>query len=225
MSSHYTEQTGTVDTTDTGAGAQSAAAVTPALQDGAAQAAENPVPEGILHALVVDPSDPDKEVDYDDYAEKMNKPAIRDIMNGYAPGTSPESLAERARTGKYTGSDNVVHGDDVPDLVDEKNPPKTSAEKQEEAAEEAEKAEDSEQDTEQEAEQDAAADEDVDEVHAQAPAQVTVDAPEQDQFDPSEHTVKEVVRYLETVDDAEKKRVIDAEKKSASPRAGVLRAN
>lgn len=41
-------------------------------------------------------------------------------------------------------------------------------------------------------------------------------------YDPSKHTVDEVVEYLGGVDEAERARVIAAEKESAKPRKGVL---
>jgi hypothetical protein len=41
-------------------------------------------------------------------------------------------------------------------------------------------------------------------------------------YDPSKHTVDEVVEYLEGADEAERARVIAAEKESSKPRKGVL---
>lgn len=42
-------------------------------------------------------------------------------------------------------------------------------------------------------------------------------------YDPTEHTVPEVKEYLETADDAERQRVLDAEANSDKPRAGLLK--
>lgn len=65
---------------------------------------------------------------------------------------------------------------------------------------------------------------DSDEVPTPRSADSTVDAgnpatEEADQFDPSEHTVDEVWDYLEGADDAERKRVLDAERDGKNRKA------
>ena len=69
--------------------------------------------------------------------------------------------------------------------------------------------------------------EDAPEVAPQAPdaPDERVAAPEQgsNEFDPGEHTVMEVMAHLETADDAEWRRVLDAEE-SGKGRKGILNA-
>ncbi|ALY10557.1 hypothetical protein FDH86_gp022 [Arthrobacter phage Tank] len=50
------------------------------------------------------------------------------------------------------------------------------------------------------------------------------DTPDEDldAYDPSKHTIAEVTEYLEGADDAERERVIAAEKESEKPRKGIL---
>ena len=47
------------------------------------------------------------------------------------------------------------------------------------------------------------------------------EAPADGQFDPTAHTIAQVEEYLATADDAERARVIAAEKESSKPRKGV----
>lgn len=219
--SHYTEFTGTADTTASSP-SQSADNVAPIFDDSKEKAMSSSIPEGIPYAIPADPAksgDDALDVDYEGYADKVNEPVAQDIARGYGPGESPDSLLVRAEKGEYTGSDKVEHPEGAPALVAKGQEFQTAKEKVDAA---------------DKGHGDEGADTAEDVKEAEDKGQVPADAPVSDgtgtdvdggevdttetgqqgsgQFDPNEHTAAEVQEYLKTADDAEKDRVIAAEK-------------
>lgn len=149
------------------------------------------IPEGIPYALPADPAASGEnalEVDYSNYARDINSPISRDIVRGYAPGMSPESLTARGIKAAYTGSDEVEQPEGTPAVVSEEVPFQTAEEKVAQAQ----------------------ADAGQPEVPEEQPAPESgPEAPVQ--FDPNEHTVAEIQEHLASADEAEKERVLAAE--------------